>query len=195
MAEPGNTTTKLQHWLELLREGNDQARHELIGHACERLRKLTSRMLRAYPVVHRFEETSDVLQNSLLRLYRALLTVTPESLRHFYALAGLQIRRELLTLAKNYSHQQEQQEKLSSLAVQNADDLSNLLQWTEFHQQVDGLPEDEREVFSLIFYEDLSHAEVAAVLGVSVRTVIRRWQAARVGLHRALFRDGDGHDD
>ncbi len=77
MTAPGNTTTKLQHWLDLLRDGNDHARTELIGHACERLRLLTSRMLRGYPLVRRWEQTDDVLQNAVIRLHRSLADVTP----------------------------------------------------------------------------------------------------------------------
>jgi hypothetical protein len=65
--------------LDRLRQGDDQARHSLIGRTCERLLTLTSRMLKAYPGVHRWEQTDDVLPNALLRLCRALEAKTPES--------------------------------------------------------------------------------------------------------------------
>ena len=51
---------------------------------------------------------------------------------------------------------------------------------------VEPLPDDEREVFALVWYHDLSQAEAADVLGVSVRTVIRRWQAARIRLQQGF---------
>jgi DNA-directed RNA polymerase specialized sigma24 family protein len=38
----------------------------------------------------------------------------------------------------------------------------------------------------LLFYQGLQQAEAAAVLGVSERTVKRRWQSARLALHEAL---------
>ncbi len=65
------------------------------------------------------------------------------------------------------------------------------LEWTEFHQQVEALPEDEREVFNLLWYGELTQAEAAEILGIAVRTVIRRWQAARVRLYKVL---SDGND-
>lgn len=185
MTSPGNTTAKLQHWLDLMRKGDDQARTELIGHACERLRLLTRRMLRGYPLVRRWEQTDDVLQNAMLRLYRALADVTPDSLRHFYNLAALQIRRELLDLAKHHARNDEGEQRAEEPADEGGEP-SSLVEWSEFHSLVERLPDDEREVFALIWYHDLSQAEAAGVLGVSVRTVIRRWQAARIRLQKGF---------
>jgi len=186
MAAPGNTTTNLQFWLELMQAGDGQARQELMGYACERLRKLTRRMLRGYPLVRRWEQTDDVLQNSMMRLYRALADVTPESLRHFYSLAGVQIRRELLDLAKHHARMDGHTDQQVNDEADDSDDPATLAEWTEFHRQVDALPEEERDVFTLLWYEELTQAEAAEILGIAVRTVIRRWQAARVRLYRML---------
>ena len=62
----------------------------------------------------------------------------------------------------------------------------SLAQWSELHQHIGGLPEEEREVVGLLFYQGLSQAEVAEVLNVSVRTVQRRWHAALCRLHSAM---------
>jgi RNA polymerase sigma-70 factor (ECF subfamily) len=194
MTPAGNTTTQLQFWLDLMRSGDGQARQELIGHACERLRKLTRRMLRGYPLVRRWEQTDDVFQNSMMRLYRALADVTPESLRHFYSLAGVQIRRELLDLAKHHARLDgpaDQRRAVPDGRGEDADDPCSLAEWTEFHRQVEALPDDERAVFNLLWYAELSQAEAAEVLGIAVRTVIRRWQAVRVRLYKVL---SDGSD-
>ena len=55
-----------------------------------------------------------------------------------------------------------------------------------FHEKVDELPEELRETFNLIYYEGLSQEESASVLGLSVSTVKRRWQEARIKLHDEL---------
>jgi RNA polymerase sigma factor (sigma-70 family) len=182
----GHTTTELQRWLDLLRAGDQQGRTKLLDHACERLRKLCRRMLRGYPLVRRWEQTDDVLQNAMLRLYRALLDVHPESLRHFYNLAAQQIRRELLDLARKHAQQDTPSEPNTEEAA-DLDEPATLAQWTEFHASVESLPEDEREVFSLLWYEELTQLEVAELLKISTRTVIRRWQSARYLLHLALY--------
>jgi RNA polymerase sigma factor (sigma-70 family) len=187
MQPPGQTTTELQHWLDLLKSGDEQGRTRLLDRACERLRLLARRMLRGYPLVRRWEQTDDVLQNAMLRLYRALLQVTPESLRHFYNLAAQQIRRELIDLARQHAQLTHQ---VAVPDVADLDEPASLAQWTEYHRKVEGLPDEEREVFSLIWYEELTQAEVADLLKVSTRTVIRRWQNARFMLGMALY----GHE-
>jgi len=59
-------------------------------------------------------------------------------------------------------------------------------EWTAFHKAVEKLPEDECETFNLLFYEGLTQEEAAALLEVTVPTIKRRWQRARVLLHESL---------
>ena len=48
------------------------------------------------------------------------------------------------------------------------------------------MPEDDREVFELVRIQGLTHAEAAAVVGVSVKTVQRRLNRARLLLAERL---------
>jgi RNA polymerase sigma-70 factor (ECF subfamily) len=48
------------------------------------------------------------------------------------------------------------------------------------------MPDEEREIFDLLWYQGLSQAEAATLLKVSERTIKRRWQSARLKLHHAL---------
>jgi RNA polymerase sigma-70 factor (ECF subfamily) len=193
-------TAQLQLCLDRLHQGDESARAELLGGACGRLERLTHVMLKDYPRLKRWEETGDVLQNALIRLQRALHTITPATLRDFYRLATLQIRRELLDLVRHYHGPEgpgarEHQLASGSDASGNGAvgepgnsslEPSGLLAWSEFHQQVEALPEEEREVFDLLWYQGLAHTEAAEILGVSPRTVKRRWQAACLQLHERL---------
>ena len=127
-----------------------------------------------------------MLNAAMLRLFRALLEVRPESLRHFFSLAATEIRRELIDLARSHA-KLALQTALGSEVLGDRDEPSNLCEWTEFHEQVGELPDEEREVFSLLWYEELSQAEVADLLKISTRTVIRRWMNARFLLGLALY--------
>ena len=69
------------------------------------------------------------------------------------------------------------------------DDLAG---WGEFHAQVEKLPADELEVVNVLYYEGLTQEEAAKVLGISFRTLKRRWHSARLTLYEALKRDGQG---
>lgn len=194
------TTVQIQGCIDRLRGGDGAAREELIGLACERMERLTRKMLRDYPRVHRWEQTGDVLQNATMRLYRSLEQVTPETVVDFFRLASLNIRRELLDMVKHYYGPRGVGANHGTVAGHDTGDgtapavdksdvsgePAQLAVWTEFHEQVDKLPEDERQVVDLLFYQELTQEEAAAILKVSDRTVKRRWQAARLKLHDAL---------
>jgi RNA polymerase sigma factor (sigma-70 family) len=158
-------------------------------------------MLRDYRRLRRWEQTDDVLQNALIRLDRALRGVTPGSPRDFYRLATLQIRRELIDLARHHfgpegpgaRHATDaggtDSPDAARPAFEPADsthDPGRLASWAEFHRRVEGLPDEEREVFDLVWYQGLTHAEAAALLAVSTKSIQRRWHSACLRLHRDL---------
>jgi RNA polymerase sigma-70 factor (ECF subfamily) len=130
-----------------------------------------------------------------------LQEVTPATPRAFFRLAALQIRRELLDLARHYFGPHGLGDNYASQAgtagprgaalpyersASSSAEPDKLAAWTEFHRQIEALPEPEREVVELLWYQGLTQADAAAVLQVSERTVKRYWQAARIKLHQAL---------
>lgn len=186
-------TSQLLEFLDRMRAGDQAAVDELFRHLNDRLLRLARKMLRGFPAVRRWEGTQDVLQNASLRLLRALQTVRPDSTRQFFALAGTQIRRELLDLKEHYygprgmgAHHHTDGDACDTGTpahepVDPAPGWDELEEWCAFHRQIEELPAEEREVVDLHFYQGLSKAEAAELLGVHVRTVQRLWNAA---LHR-----------
>ncbi|MCZ2343381.1 MAG: hypothetical protein LC104_16550 [Bacteroidales bacterium] len=53
---------------------------------------------------------------------------------------------------------------------------------------MEALPDDERAVVDCLFVNELTQEETAQVLSVSLRTVKRRWQSARILLQAAIER-------
>jgi len=196
MADSPNQQSMIQQFLPRAVAGDEAALEALLRHNCDRLTSLTRRMLGDFRRVRRWAETADVLQNALLRLVEALRKSKPQTSREFLALATLQIRRELLDLVRKYYGPQGMGANQESKAGTGANaplpeetgDLSHepcsLAQWSELHQQIESLPDEEREVVGLLFYQGLSQADAAEILNVSVRTVQRRWHAALCKLHR-----------
>lgn len=197
-----SNTQDLQHWLERLQTGEPEARHRLAQCAFERLQRLARKMLRDYPRVKRWEETDDVLQNALIRLDRALQDVCPATVLDYFRLAALQMRRELLDLARSYygpqglganheSHSGEASSEASRLPEEGAApsslDPAHLAVWTEFHTQVKALPEDQQAIFDLLWYQGLTQAEASVLLNVPERTLKRRWQQLRLKLNKLLL--------
>lgn len=198
MASPGSV--ELQQCLERMHQGDEDARRQLLTITCDRLKRLTRKMLNEEQRVHRWEETDDVMQNAMLRLWRMLSEVTPPTLRDFFRLAALQIRRELIDLARHYygpqglgahydsraANETDRSDAIAFDPPESGSAMADLERWFTFHEAVENLPPEEREVVSLIFYHGWTQVEVAALLQVSEKTVRRRWQDIRLKLHSIL---------
>lgn len=193
MTESTTPPSLIAQLLPLAVAGDTTALDALLRHCAERFTILTRRMMADFRRVRRWAETDDVLQNALVRLVKTLGSVKPQTSQDFLGLASLQIRRELIDLARhfygpegigaNHDSQAKQDSQLHDPADASAGPIS-LVQWTELHAMIETLPAEEREVMGLIFYQGFTQTEAAEVLSVSVRTVQRRWHAALVMLHR-----------
>ena len=185
-------TTELRDLLGRVSARDAAARDELLRRTAGNLERLTRKLLGAYPSVRRWEETADVVQNATLRLLRALGAVSPENPRQFFGLAAEQIRRELIDLARHYygAHGVGANHATRSGSAPEAEapgaDPDGLADWQAFHEGVASLPEADREVFDLLYYQGLSQAEAADLLGLTVAAVQQRWQRARLRLHDRL---------
>jgi RNA polymerase sigma-70 factor (ECF subfamily) len=98
----GDSTTQLQGLLDRLAGGDPVARQELIGRAYDRLRRLAHRMLQEFPRVRAFEDSVDVLHDSVPRLMRALDGAAPTSVAEFFRRMSRALRWELLNLVRHY---------------------------------------------------------------------------------------------
>lgn len=199
MAETSPATEQLQSWLIRLQGGDPSAREELIRHSCDRLQQLARRMLRGFPGVKQWQDTDDVFQNAMLRLWKSLAEVQPKSVQEYLGLATLQLRRELIDLARHYNgpdgtganlvrrgDQADGSAELAGPLDNLTHEPSRLARWTELHAQVARLLPEEREVFDLLWYQELSQADAASLLQVSIPTIKRRWLAVRRRLHHLL---------
>lgn len=191
MSDSPTGTVQLQ---ALLDRGDDQAYAELLALAASRLQKLARKMLWDFPRLRRWEQTDDVFQTAALRLHRSLSEVRPESVKEFLGLAATQIRRTLIDLARHHYGPEGQganHETGTHLEPSGKTDTpETLAAWAEFHEQVEQLPEPEREVFQLLWYSGITQHEAAELLGISDRTVLRRYYRARLQL-RNTFHGGD----
>lgn len=180
-------TTELHDLVDRIQSGDRQAADDLIRRSAERLENLARKMLRDFPAVRRWEQTGDVLQNALARLLRTLREVTPDSVPGFFRLAAQAVRRELLDMARHYTgphglgtHHESLPDGLPPqphLAA-NPAEVRNLERWAAFHEAVERLPEEDRAVIELGFYEGLGKDEMARLLGADERTVRRWWNRA-----------------
>lgn len=199
MPEPSFHTVNLQDWLKRLRDGDPDAREELLRACQGRLVSLARRMLRRFPAVSRWADTDDVFQGAVVRLLRALESVDVNDTRQFLNLAGAIIRRELIDLARRFrgplgiganhsSHPPDSDGPRADPAAPD-DDSAVLDRWTALHEAASALPAEQREVFGLRFYHQWELARIAELFQVNEKTVRRRWRDACAALNAALGGD------
>lgn len=196
MAVSAGNSTVLQSLLDR-GTADPEVCQQILAHAWDRLTRLTRKMLRQFPHVRRWEQTEDVFQGAAMRLLSSLTAVQPENTRAFLGLAATQIRRTLIDLARHHygplgagAHHQSDP-ALSRRASQEAAapqsmEPESLEDWARFHETIERLPTDLREVFCLRWYHGMSQDEIARVLNISLPTVQRKWYAAQIELYDRL---------
>lgn len=189
-------TLHLRQCVQRWQDGDRLAAENLLEVTGKRLEHLARKMLRSFPNLRGWADTPDVLQGALLRLLNSLRNVQPASTRHFFNLAAVHIRRELIDLARDIARSvrgandsPEGAPNVEQIADDKGQPPDDLESWCRFHEAVERLPNEEREVVSLVFYHGWKQAQIAELFGVDERTIRRRWQQACQKLNRMVGDD------
>lgn len=172
--------------------GDEAARKELIDRAYERLRALAAVILNeSFPRLKdtpALLDTTDVANEVALKLYETLAKIQPANVRDFFRLAAQRIRWLLLDRAKQIDRAEQWQPDVQpeSYTSPNTSDPVLPAALSALYEQIEQLPEKEREVVDLLYFHGLSQAEAASFLGVSERSIRRYWTVAKVKLFEAL---------
>jgi RNA polymerase sigma factor (sigma-70 family) len=188
-----STTAVVQRYLDAL-AGDAPAEpiiREVLGRAVRRLERLCANLLhRHYPRLTRPPsnlDTAEMVGGVVEGLLKAMETVRPQNVRQFFALVNQHMRWQLNDLARrldarpNFVELHEE----SLVAPENSDSAITP-DGRQILQAIESLPEDEREAFELVRFQELTQTEVAEVLGVSTKTVQRRLNRASLLLTREL---------
>jgi RNA polymerase sigma factor (sigma-70 family) len=191
------TTAAVQRYLDAL-AGDQPAEplvRALLDRSVQRLQLLCGNLL--YRQYRRLTlpplnlQSDELLSAVVERLLKAMRSQRPLTVRRFFGLVNQHMRWELNDLARRLD-QQPVTLQIDEGAVPAAASTASLSlsQLTPRHRRVldaiDRLPEDEREVFSLVRVQGLSHVEAAEVVGVSTKTIQRRLNRALLLLWKEL---------
>jgi RNA polymerase sigma factor (sigma-70 family) len=189
-------SVELQDLIDRMGRGDPQARRLLLERSCERLRRLAGRMLHgSFPELARRHELDSIVHETWMRLLQALEKTEPPTVADFFRLAAHKFRQVLLDMAQG-ERRRAQREVLGLSGVDSQSaipspgsttcDPARLALWTEFHDKVATLGEQERAVFEMHYYLDLPQAEIARVLDLHPRKVSYLWIAATEKLGEGL---------
>jgi RNA polymerase sigma-70 factor (ECF subfamily) len=207
------STAVLQGQLERALTGDAEARERLLELTRERLMRHARRFLHGrYARLEPFEQTDDVVQQLYVKILqnqdRFWTNAHGEPVRtlsEFFGHTSAWMRDVLCDLLRKAYGRGDNRPAVLPLDGSPSDtapwhepssstlDGAKLRQWTEFHEGAARLPDDLRAVFDLLWYQGMSQAEAAALLGIAVPTVKLRWMKARLQVQQAL--GGSPFDD
>ena len=195
-SQQGNTTAIVQNYVAQLAElpdgaAQDEIVRELLGRAVGRLHTLCATVLyQRYPRLTQAPlnlQAEELLSSVVERLLKAMQKARPTGVRQFFALANQHMRWELNDLARRLDKADPDVQLMESLAMAPESSGAELSQSARrMLQAIDELPEEEREVFSLIRIQNLTQTEAANILGVSPKTIQRRLNRSLLLLTQTL---------
>jgi RNA polymerase sigma factor (sigma-70 family) len=176
------TTAVVQRYLDEL-DGDSSAEpivRALLDRSVRRLHLLCATLLhRSYPRLTQPPlnlQADELLGAVTERLLKALREARPRTVRQLFALANQHMRWELNDLARRLDKEAHQVELRESLVGAPAESSGSRPSPNaqRILEAIEGLPDEEREVFDLVRIQGMNQPEAAEVLGVSVKTVQRR---------------------
>jgi RNA polymerase sigma-70 factor (ECF subfamily) len=212
------STSVLQGFLERGLTGDVAARRRLLELTRDRLMRHASRFLHGrYARLGPLAQTDDVVQQLYVKILRDQDRfwvnaggAPVRSLAEFFGRSSAWMRDVLCDQMRKAYGRDDNRPAALPLDDGPSDsgpryeptsstlDGEKLRRWTEFHEAVARLPDELRAVFDLLWYQGVSQAEAADLLGVAVPTVKSRWMKARLHVQQALGGspfDGPGSPD
>src|SRR3954463_6858878 len=165
--EETRTTAVVQRFLNELAGVRGDAPAEpivraLLASAVDRLHLLcTTLLFRNYPRLTKPPmnlQADELLSSVVERLLKAMREVHPQTVRQFFALANQHMRWELNDLARRLDSRAQQVELRESMVGAPAESTSSQLSPNarRILDAIEGLPEEEREVFNLVRIQGMS---------------------------------------
>jgi RNA polymerase sigma factor (sigma-70 family) len=208
-----DSTAVLQIHLERAMTGDAEARQRLLELTRDRLIDHARHLLHGtYARLEPFAQTDDVVQQLYMKILRNQdrfwVKANGEPVRtlvEFFGHTSAWMRDVLCDLLRKEYGRSDNRPAILPLRGGSFDtgplhepssstlEGEKLRRWTEFHEAAAQLPDDLRAVFDLLWYQEMSQAEAAALLGIAVPTVKLRWMKARLQVQQAL--SGSPFDD
>lgn len=189
----------LTHVLRAAGEGDVRARMRLLSLIYGDLHRIAASQMRGERIDHTLQPTA-LVHEAYLRLFGE----NPagwENRAHFFAAAAESMRRILVDHARARAADKRgggrtrsclEQVRESAVIDDSADDPRVFLDIDEALREFERIEPEKATIVKMRFYGGLGMEEIAAALGISVRTVKRHWRYARAWLYRRIASEPAG---
>ncbi len=186
-----NTSADLQDLIDRLHRGDPTPANRTVAAGTHNhlLRIAGSIFEQDFPGLRGRHVLESVVSEVWIRLVTALESTQPQTVDGFMGLVFHKSARVLLDMARhqrrddanryrgpagNDGFQRGRRIRLPD----TTNEPSRLAILTEFHQQVERLPDDQRTVFEMRYYGGFTQVEIAQILSLPAKQVSRLWLAA-----------------
>jgi RNA polymerase sigma factor (TIGR02999 family) len=164
-----------------VRQGDSAAQDQLIGLVYDDLRRIAGRCMRGERPGHTLQATA-LLHEAWIELVHDS-SIDWQNRAHFFALAARSMRRILVEYARGRGAVKRGgggvRIEINDQLLVSEDQLDTILVVDETLQQLLEWDPRQAEIVEMRYFGGLTEDEVAAVLGISSRTVKRDWGMAR----------------
>ena len=178
-------------FLSAMEAGHPKAAEELLPLVYEELRRLAACKMTNEVPGQTLQPTA-LVHEAWLRLSRQT-DVRWQNREHFYAVAAEVMRRILVDRARRRQARkhggQLERVELDAIELPDSDDDDVVLRVNDALEQLAVEDAEKAKVVKLRFFVGLENAEIAALLGVSEKTVQRHWSFSKAWLYRVMRRD------
>jgi len=168
--------------------GDREAPERLMPLVYDEMRRIARSFISRERQGHTLQPTA-LVNEAYLRLVDQN-SVTWQSRAHFYSVAASMMRRVLIDHARTHATEKRGggavHLSIEDVQVPIEERAANFVAMDEALERLSQFNERGRKIVEMRFYAGMSEEEIAEVLGVSTRTVLRDWKAARVWLFREL---------
>lgn len=184
---------ELQHEVtRILREwsgGGGDAPARLMPFVYDELRQQARRFLSRERAAHTLQPTA-LVHEAYLRLVDQT-SVSWQNRAHFYGVASSMMRRVLVDHARAHAADKRGGAEAVRLSVDDVqipleERAASFVALDEALEKLAGFDERKAKIVEMRFFGGLTEDEIAEVLGVSTRTILRDWKTARLWLFREL---------
>jgi RNA polymerase sigma-70 factor (ECF subfamily) len=168
--------------------GNEEAKELLIPYVYQELKR------QAHILMSR-ERPNHTLQTTAL-VHEAFMKLSEQSgvdwqnRSHFFGIASRLMRRILIDHARMYMREKRGNKpiffSLDDVQIPIEQRADSILALDEILEKLEKFDKKQAKIVEMRFFGGLTNAEIAESLGISERTVMREWQAAKLWLAREM---------
>ena len=183
---PAEITRILQEW----NEGDEGAKERLLPFVYEELKRQARLLMSRERANHTLQPTA-LVHEAFVRLSEQT-GLEWRGRSHFYGIASRLMRQVLVDHARLHAAEKRGRHpvhfSIEDVQIPAEDRAASIMALDEALARLEKLDETQARVVEMRFFGGMKNEEIAENLGVSVRTVGREWDAARLWLMRELRR-------